>query len=316
MTKVLICTDVEPDDFFAMMVLEIEYASNIEFFILVVSPDPKYHTELTIKLFNAMNTKRKVTIRQGARYGRDIDGGFEEPKDQSYVKELNEFMKNSKIEVFLLTTCYALMKHWDPEWEENIKMIYHMGGEGIGKKGSLGFNWKVGPEYAKMMLRKISYEKILIFETAYYNPKFIKEFPYEGLNGVDGIVSICPRTFPLTLKVIQDKIKDGVEVFNLLIEHNKEWVNAILSDWKEGKKFYPDEGQEYLYFEPADIFTVFGASWFLPHGKVLKNFKFGDEYYVYNTYTTGNSRSKYGFKVEIRFDSYDSNIACYLNHFK
>lgn len=70
-------------------------------------------------------------------------------------------------------------------------MIYHMGGEGVGGKGEVGFNWRVGPEYAKMMLRKISYEKIVIFDTIYYNTKFKKDFPYKEEGGMNGIVSVC-----------------------------------------------------------------------------------------------------------------------------
>lgn len=62
--KVLICQDYEPDDLFSMLIAEAKYEKDVEFFILVVSPNPKYHTECTKKLFDAMKQPERLLLEK------------------------------------------------------------------------------------------------------------------------------------------------------------------------------------------------------------------------------------------------------------
>ena len=259
--NILILQDCEPDDVLAMIYRNFWSPISWPFFVLTVSPSAKKHTEDTNKLFRILESQeierrknlmfhtddvfRQVQVYEGASYGRS---GFEEPEDQSYVEALKKFFaeaEDGSVEVHLLTTCYALMKHWQDDWLPKIRVVYHMGGEGVGGNGKVGFNWRVGKEWVKPLLEKIPYGKLYLLEPNFYNPLFQKTF--------NGKVSICPSTFPKFHETIATGLKVKNELISFVVDHNYAWVHAMLKDWPDGRQFYPENGKEHLYFGPADI---------------------------------------------------------------
>jgi hypothetical protein len=274
--RVLGLHDCEPDDKTAIAFLHEFLPEKIPMFLLTVSPNPEHHTEEITKLLsllrpeNPEDTKqdihsnyRELTIATGARYGSQIEGKFKEPEDQSYVTKLNDFIMGAPdngVIVYLLTTCYSLMKHWKDEWKPKIRIVFNMGGEGLPLKDKdgkiktdetgkaimgLGFNYRVGTEFIDAFMSKIPVEKRIILETNIYNPEFKKKF--------NGIVSICPRTFGNFSAAIMEKYLESNSFVKSLVDANKIWIDKQLQGWEEGEQYYPDKRMKQFFFGPADI---------------------------------------------------------------
>lgn len=279
---ILIIQDCEPDDYLAMMMLNKYVPEKVNFYILVVSPNPEKHVEDTRGLFDSMKSKRKVTIWQGASYSSK--NGFVEPKDQSYVKEFKELFENvsdDSLDVMLLTTCYGLVNHLEgSKYVKKIKHVWHMGGGGVSKivkngveDPNWGFNWRIGLVWANLFMKRIPFEKCTLLEPAFYVPEFLKTF--------DGTVSICPTTFP---KFIEKLFNSDLPIAKEFIKHNKIWVEKTLGKNQDLKKFYK-EGEEEKYIGPADILLVFcyltnGHFDIVNETKVVSRNLFGDSYQV------------------------------------
>lgn len=266
-TRTLILQDCEPDDYLAMMVIYSMVSKIDPTLVITVSPKAKEHTQITKDLFKELCTRVQVDplylahvpIYEGATYKRDEVTGetiFIEPEDQSYIDAMVKFFDEApeeSVDVYLMTTCYALMGHWKDEWTSKIRCVYHMGGVGVDEKG-YGFNWRVGFKWVEPMLQKIPYGRLILLETRFYNPFFKKNF--------DGIVSICPRTFPKFTNLISELLEKGDTLIHDLVTHNYNWISRMLEDWPDGRQFYPDKGKEHLYFGPSDVclalfFTTF-----------------------------------------------------------
>jgi hypothetical protein len=152
--------------------------------------------------------------------------------------------------VYLLTTCYALMKHWRDEWESKIDMVYNMGGEGVpspSSKDPVGFNWRVGNEWVVPFLEKISKRRRVLLEPVTYHSEFKTQF------GEDVIVSLSPRSFPKFTERVAHGALFGGKVSTLLFEQNHDWVHNLLEKNTGSQKWYPQKGLEGFYFCPPDI---------------------------------------------------------------
>jgi hypothetical protein len=250
---VLFCVDCEGDDIGAMVYQHYKQPLSVAFFILVVSPSPEEHFKMTAKLFSILKSTRHVYIFTGARYDRS---GFTEPKDDFYITAMNDFITGSAnrgVTVYLLTTCYALMKHWRDEWESKINMVFNMGGEGVpspfneGGKNLVGFNWRVGNEWVVPFLEKIPKHRRILLEPVTYHSEFKTQF------GEDVIVSLSPRSFPKFIERVAHGALFGGKVSTLLFEQNHAWVHNGLKSNKDRQKWYPQKGLEGFYFCPPDI---------------------------------------------------------------
>lgn len=259
-SRVLALHDCEPDDKTALAFLYNTIPKLVPMFLLTVSPAPEKHTKEITNLLELLKSKnheenRELIIETGAQYGKQIEGNFKEPENQEYLEKLNKFIMDApdnSVIVYMLTTCYSLMKHWKDEWAAKIRIVFNMGGEGVPREEkdgkiakTLGFNYRVGTEYIDAFMTKIPVEKRIILETNVYNPEFKRKY--------DGVVSICPRTFSNFSAALMESYIEMNPFVKSLVETNGVWVDKLLSDWKDGEKFYPDKRMKHWYFGPADI---------------------------------------------------------------
>jgi hypothetical protein len=278
--SVLILQDFEPDDQLMMMWLDLYLNFHISFLIVVVSPNPAEHVEGTKKLFATTNSGRQITkVVQGARYYRTPEGqtmfDIDQEQDARIFKEFEDFFSSAEynsIDIILATTCYALMHPWKPSYLKKTRIVYHMGGLGtpyVDKDTKetvtpLGFNWRVGTQYAHDFLEQIPSWKRIILEPSFYTPSIQKHFK------ISQPVSICPRHYKRafeTLGRVLERYKEK-STARLLLENNKRYLVPMLVKMEKAvkenpeneyeiRRYYPDKGQEHLYFGPADTLLAF-----------------------------------------------------------
>lgn len=287
----LIIQDFEPDDATAIAYQHMMTPSEVPFFILVSSPDPEKHTRETQALLETLLKKkeRNISLEVGPKYGRGLeDDGFELLKDPPFSYKMDRFISEAEddsVTVYLLTSCYCLVKWWHDDWLKKIKVVFQMGGEGVPTKDEngkettqFGFNWRCGSSYIAPFLKKVPYNKRFFLETRVYNEFFKNKFniPCKYTvreNGkeltkevTESIVSLCPLTFPKftgSLNVlcygVSGYIKKDEEVVSFLIKKNLDWIKSAWGKYWESEevmkrfnKFYPTDNWCY-WFGPADI---------------------------------------------------------------
>ena len=298
--RIVFIVKYTPESVFCFMCLDKIMPPNVDFFILLVSNNPSIDVIEFKKIIISIKSKRNIIIEESII--ENSQNVLKEHKIQKYLVNLNEFIMKGKILLYLLTSCYSLMKHWENEWEDKIVRIQNFGGRDY--INTYSENWEIGFEYTKKMLRYIKADKLIVFEPSYYYQKLEKEHPKND-GDIKNRINLSRNIFPNTFRVINEKYNDSIEAFKMLIDFKRRTMCQSSHTYTTNIEF--DFG--YIF---TTIIAVFGFN------TIFTSIKIDGEYYYYRSAKLGDDyETLFSIeKNEKRFDSFDLMISNYLEKIK
>lgn len=235
---IVVLTDCEPDDLFAIGLLLANTESNV--FIGVTSPDPDRHAKLVSEFVSQSAHKSRVEVHKGSKYSRN---GKSYDTDASLHRALVELVENcsdESIDLVFLTTPYDWVTalRQVPHAANKVKSCYMMGG--LNEEGRLGFNWRICPaSVLELLAQGVCKEKLHLLQTRTYR-KHIG-------------TSLNANTFKRFIPAFLSGPSEGVA--GMLKKAMYEFDNKNATRNAEVRKLIP-VGEEGKQICPADIFTV------------------------------------------------------------